>query len=293
MPTRPALSAAVSRLWLPRASLASCVRGVMVRDTRGVPLAPEQRFNHFPASPLCAISWWLHGTSEMLPLGAPASLDAPRMPPPARILFSGPHTRPSVSWNVDEAHGMMLVLMPDAVHRLTGLDMARWVNRHAPVHEVLPGPWMRMCEAVVRQPDDEARVTLMQDFLDPLWQDAREHRPMQAHRYQDWALSLAMRAATSGPGRSLRQVERRIKQWAGQPLRELRGIGRAERAFFETLAATEPGTPPNWADVADATGYADQSHLCRETRRVTGFAPNELYRRIAEDEGFWSYRIWQ
>lgn len=44
--------------------------------------------------------------------------------------------------------------------------------------------------------------------------------------------------------------------------------------------------------LADASGYADQSHLCREVRRVTGFSPEELYRRIQEDEGFWSYRLW-
>ena len=46
-------------------------------------------------------------------------------------------------------------------------------------------------------------------------------------------------------------------------------------------------------DVAQASGYADQSHLCRETRRITGFTPDDLYRRIAEEESFWSYRVWQ
>lgn len=40
------------------------------------------------------------------------------------------------------------------------------------------------------------------------------------------------------------------------------------------------------------TGYADQSHLSRETRRITGFPPGELRRRIIEDESFWVYRIW-
>lgn len=43
--------------------------------------------------------------------------------------------------------------------------------------------------------------------------------------------------------------------------------------------------------VADS-GYADQSHLCRETLPVTGFTPEALRQRMAEDEGFWSYRLW-
>lgn len=304
----PGLSAAINRLWLPRTALASCLRGVMSRNTLGLALPAERRFNHFPATPLCSISWWFEGSSEMLPRGAAATLDTPRSSLPSRIVFGGPHTGPSCSWNPGGVHAMMLLLMPDAVHRLTGLDIAAWVDRLAPAGEVLPADWMAMCEAVLTCPladaggnagvdaatrQDEQRVALMQDFLDPRWQAVRPAGPMQAHRYQDWARSLALHAATSGAGRSLRQVERRIKQWAGLPMRELRGMGRAEQAFFETLASADPGQSPRWTDLAQATGYADQSHLCRETRRITGFSPDELYRRIAEDECFWSYRLWQ
>lgn len=68
------------------------------------------------------------------------------------------------------------------------------------------------------------------------------------------------------------------------------GIRRAEQAFFRALVEGE--RPVNWADVALDTGYADPSNLCRETRRVTGFAPAELRRRIAEEEAFWIYRMW-
>jgi len=109
-------------------------------------------------------------------------------------------------------------------------------------------------------------------------------------RLHDWARALAMRAAVSGVGRSLRQAERRVKGWTGLPMRELRGMGRAEQAFFRTVTDGEGAV--NWADIAADTGYADQSHLSRETRRITGFPPGELRRRIVEDESFWVYRIW-
>ena len=141
--------------------------------------------------------------------------------------------------------------------------------------------------------NDDARVEYLQDILEPLWQDARPNLPLLLHHYQDWAQALALRAATSLPGRSLRQVERRIKQWAGLPMRELRGFGRAEQAFFKGLEGRESGIKPHWAELAESSGYADQSHMCRETRRITGFTPDNLYRRIAEDEAFWSYRLWQ
>jgi AraC-like DNA-binding protein len=288
-----ALSSAINRLWLPRPSLSTCLRGVMSRDTRGVVLNDEQRFNYFPASPLCSISWWFEGLSELLPPGARATLDAPRETPPSRLLFSGPRTGPTVSWNPAPAHGMMLLLMPDALQRLTGIEVQPWVDRFADAAEVLPAPWLAMCDEVMRLADDEARVAMMQDFLQPHWEAQRPRLPLQLHRYEDWSQAVALRAATSGPGRSLRQIERRIKQWTGLPLRELRGLSRGEQAFFHGLAAVEQGARPQWAELADATGFADQSHLCRETRRITGFTPEELFRRIKTDEGFWSYRLWQ
>jgi AraC-like DNA-binding protein len=49
----------------------------------------------------------------------------------------------------------------------------------------------------------------------------------------------------------------------------------------------------NWAALAAEAGYADQSHLCRESRRVTGFSPAELLRLLQEDERFWVYRVWR
>ncbi len=287
------ISAATNRLWLPRTALSSCMRGVMSRNTVGIELTDAQRFNYFPASPLCVINWWFQGSSELLPSGAPTRLDSsiPRTPL-SGVMFSGPQTQPCVSWCPGPVHGMMLIFMPDALHQLTGIDVTQTVNRFIDVRGLFPTPWVDLCNAVAAAADDDQRVTLIQDFLEPQWNAARPKQPMQAHRVQDWAHALALRAATSGAGRSLRQVERRIKQWAGQPLRELRGMGRAETAFFEGVAAAEQGQRPNWAAVAESSGYADQSHLCRETRRVTGFAPQELYWRIAQDEGFWSYRLW-
>ncbi len=269
------------------------MRGVFSRSTLGLALTDEQRLNYFPASPLCSISWWFAGESEILPFSTTPDWRAPRTAVPARICFHGPVTKPTLSWNRGEGHGMMVLLMPDALHRMTGIEAQRWVDTLVDVHDMLPPDWVDLCEAVMHLPDDAARVDAIQDFLEPRWQSARPTSALQLHRYHDWAHALAMRAATSAAGRSIRQVERRIKQWTGQPLRELRGISRAEQAFFKVLEEAEQGGKPDWAALAEGSGYADQSHLCRETRRITGFSPDELFRRIAQDEAFWSYRLWQ
>lgn len=279
-----------STLWLPRVALSSCVRAVLSRDTRGAALCEHERYNHLPATPLCSITWYFEGQAELLTPGCPARADSPRTPCES-TLFAGPFTRPSISWNPGPMHAMVLLLLPDALGALTGIDPGLHVNRVLPAAEVLDPAWMAMCEAVVSAPDDEERVRLMEDFLRPRWQRARPETAPIGRIYADWSQSLALRAATSGWGRSLRQAERRIKQWTGQPLRELRGLGRAERAFFDAVVAGRLGTV-DWSDVASNTGYADQSHLCRQTRRITGFPPEELRRRIFSDETFWVYRLW-
>ena len=285
------LCGARSDLWLPRAALSSCLRAVISRDTRGVQLAEGDRYNHFPASPMCSLVWYFSGEAVVLDPHRPAAPDTPGRPLPDRITFCGPFNRPVISRNPGPMHAMMLMLMPDALGQLTGLDPGAFLNRIVPASEVLDASWLALCRAVDEAPDDEARVALIDDFLTPLWRQVRPDAASPVRVYADWSRNLALRASVSGWGRSLRQVERRIKQWTGQPLRELRGMGRSEQAFFDAVVAGRSGEV-NWSDVASSSGYADQSHLCRQSRRVTGFPPAELRRRIFADESFWAYRLW-
>jgi AraC-like DNA-binding protein len=285
-----AISAARSELWLPRAGLAACVRAVMCRDTRGVALRDDQRYNHVPATPVCCIAWYFSGRSELLEPGYAADADSPRTPY-GSMVFCGPFTRPSINWNPGPVHAMFLLLLPDALAALTGIDPGAYLDRVVPVEEVFDDAWLEMCRQVMAVADEERGVERIEAFLQPLWQQARPDQTLAGRIYADWSHSLALRAATSGWGRSLRQVERRIKQWTGQPLRELRGFSRSEQAFFEAVVAGKSGAV-NWSEVAGNNGYADQSHFCRQARRITGFAPEELRRRIFTEESFWSYRLW-
>jgi len=283
-------SRAQASLWLARPALSGCVRAVLSRDTRGAALGEEARYNHFPATPVCSIVWYLSGRGEVLDAGHPARGDSPRTPF-GPLTFCGPFTRPVISWNPGPMHALVLLLLPDALAALTGIDPGAHLDRIVPAEAVFGAEWMGMCEAVASAPDDGERLRQIEEFLHPRWQEARPDAASPGRIYADWSQSLALRAATSGWGRSLRQIERRIKQWTGQPLRELRGFGRSEQAFFDAVVAARAG-PVDWSEVAGNTGYADQSHLSRQTRRITGFPPEELRRRIFSDETFWVYRLW-
>ncbi|WP_232727728.1 AraC family transcriptional regulator [Acidovorax sp. 69] len=283
------------QLWLPRASLSTCLRGTLARSTVGYVLSDTQRINRFPATPLCSLSWWFEGRSESLVSERPDTtpgIHSPREPIPGRWVLAGPQTRPTASFCAEPTHAMMVMFMPDALHQLTGLEPEALTDHMVDAQTVLPPDWLAMCEAVQYQPDNAARMECLEAFLEPRWQACRPMQALQVQRYGDWATHLAQRAAVSAPGRSLRQLERRIKRWAGLPLRELRGFGKVEQAFFDAIAADAAQGTVKWADVAAGAGFSDQSHLCRVTRRITGFAPQALYDGIYGEEAFWAYRIW-
>ncbi|HEY0954936.1 MAG TPA: helix-turn-helix domain-containing protein [Roseateles sp.] len=277
-----------TRLWLPPLALAGCVRAVMLRDTRGRGLDAVQRENYFPATPLVSLFWWLDGGSEWQ--ATPGFSQPPAEHWHAPVMLGGPFTLPSHTRNPGDIRAFKLLMLPDAFTALTGIALDGLVNRIVDPRELLPTDWRDWAAAMSAAAGDEARLQLLQDFLLPRWQALGARRP--SHRYADWTEALAVRAATSAAGRSLRQLERRIKAWAGVPLRELRAVSRAEAAFYAVAAADQrPGF--NWADIAAGSDYADQSHLCRETRRLTGFSPEELRCRIRSEEAFWPYRLWR
>lgn len=275
-----------SALIAARLPLSSCVRAYLTRSTLGAELSHKQRHNYFPASPLCGITWLLHGESQIIRRG-----DDNISEPLPTVSFSGPHTVPTLSVNPGPVNSFTVILIPQAIQAMTEIALEAYVNRVVPLSTLFDGPWQALSQAVMQAPDDGTRVKLIENFLEPRWNSLRFDSMPRADRHRYWIEGLALNAATSGMGKSLRQVERRIKQWAGLPLRDLRRLARGEESFHQARAAVETKTP-NWADIAAQGGYSDQPHFCRETRRITGLSPNELRRAMDEDESFWLYRLW-
>lgn len=172
--------------------------------------------------------------------------------------------------------------------------MASLVDSAAPATTLLAPDWCDWALRLIDGADDPARLARIEAFLLPRWQALALQRP-PAQRYLQWVQGLAARAATSAAGRSRRQVERRVKAWAGLPMRALRAVSRAEQAFLAAAPgqAGQRGTGASWADIAAQADYADQSQLCRESRRLTGFSPQDLRRRMQTEHAFWPYRLWR
>jgi AraC-like DNA-binding protein len=296
-PTPPAelkLPPTRSEIWLPDVNLASCVRAVLLRDTRGVALSDAQRLNHVGVSPYFGLSWYFEGAVELLQTQdhTPAAPTTPRTALAGPVLLSGPWERPIVSYNPGPVHHLLLIFMPDALHQLTGLDSSAWVGRHAEARSALPPDWAPWLESVQQSATPQEAMQRIETFLTPLWAQARPKGLGLARIGGDWVQALSARLALSGAGKSLRQLERRVRLAAGQPLRHLQSYARSEHSWRVNREAYM-NEQLRWADAAAAGGYADQSHLVRSSLRMTGFTPAELLRRIESEESFWVYRLWQ
>jgi AraC-like DNA-binding protein len=102
--------------------------------------------------------------------------------------------------------------------------------------------------------------------------DARLERAIATLRMACGELPLTAVAASSGVGE--RQLERLFAERVGHGPKLFARVVRLERA----VAALSPaprvrGSSTSWATLARAFGYADQAHLIREFRALTGVTP--------------------
>ena len=282
----PATSA---RLLLPRPALAACMFVGMERDTRGMVLSDEQRFNYFPATPMAAVSWIFEGTLHMVEErrddGAPVL--GPALP---RLVLFGPQCRPFASWSPGPVHALSVAFYPEALARLTGVGAESLVDRILPLEEVAPGSLLAACRSLLAPEAAGEPFHHLEERLEPLWSGPRLRDAALAPLLGDWVRALAVRAAVSRAGRGVRQVQRRIKAWTGQSHRDLQLFARVEDAVVRAQRTRE-GKPLDLAGLASDAGFADQSHMGREIRRVTGLPPGRLDALIATDEAFWFYRL--
>jgi hypothetical protein len=270
-----ATATTISRIMWPRPALAGCIFCTIVRDTRGVALDSTQRFNFFPASPLCCVALTFAGDCHLI--DRPDQMERPwtgaRLP---GLAFVGPQLGPLISWNPGETYAMTIAFYPDAFSAMTGLDLSPFTGRMLPAEQVLPRPMLEPCRDffdVVRRQGLESGFSVLEDSIAILWADARPAG-----------------AALTDLGRSTRQIARRIKSWTGVSQRDLQGLGHTEQLYAKLHEAILNGDV-DWAGLAAASGFADQAHMIRQMRRHTGFTPEQLRQSSSNDEAFWGYRL--
>lgn len=283
-------AAAFDRLVPVPAVLQGALVAIVLRDARGASLGDAQRLTHFPASPLMSLSWFQGAEMGLVPRRAGGWQRFG-----SQVVVAGSHGEPSVSWADRCGWGGMVCFTPEVARVLFGIDPARVLERIVPADQVLDPSWQPFLRRLAQAADEPAATAVLCDGLGPRWQ-ALNHRapgtPSLRQVGQHWVERIALQAMQWRGAHGQRQVERRVKAWSGRSLRQSQSLVRADGVFFAARERYEAGQPYEWAGLAHEEGFADQAHMVRVTRRVTGFSPAEFALRFQEDESFWLYRLW-
>ncbi|MBB1252030.1 helix-turn-helix transcriptional regulator [Streptomyces sp. OF3] len=182
------------------------------------------------------------------------------------LLVAGPDTRAHTSRSTPDAGWAGLRLPPGVAPALLGVPAHELRDRRVPLAEVLPLTRARRLTARVDRATDRGAaleriaLELAGEPPDPLCQAVaaglRRGRPVA---------ELADEVALSP-----RQLHRRALAAFGYGPKTLARVLRL-RAALPLITSGRP-----LAEVAAATGYADQAHLTREVRALTGLPPGRL-----------------
>jgi AraC-like DNA-binding protein len=284
--------AARVRLLLAPPALQGAIAAIIQLDTRGVVTSHAQRLSHHPASPFLGISWFQ---------GVEAGLVArdhhgPRWQPfGSATVVTGSQSQPTVSWAPTTGRAGIICFTADVAQPLFGIDPVAVHNRVVDARALRGLTCQPLLEALLDTSSDAAILATLEQHLAPRWQALHgrsSSAPSLRQRGRHWLARLAWQAHEWSRTQSARHVERRIKTWSGRSLREWRSLVKAEGAFFTARERHEAGLPVDLASIAQDEGFADQAHLSRAVKRLTGFSPREFFRRFTEDASFWPYRLW-
>ncbi|MCF6275851.1 MAG: helix-turn-helix domain-containing protein [Robiginitomaculum sp.] len=272
-----------SKLVMPPPALVGCVFAYILRDTRALSLAASERLNRFPASPLCAITWFFDGESHII-------IDKNNSIPMPSLAFSGPQRNPILSFNPGAVYALTMGFYPEAWTALTGRNADIYIDQTLPLKDVVNSELLNIFKAVLGSGAFPPKLDVMEKKLRKIWEQTRPRGLKFSFMIRDWVHVLAVRAATSGAGKSIRQTQRRVKNWTGQNQRDLAAYARLESLFLNWLQSRND-SKMTLAELAIDTGFSDQSHMGREVTRFIGMSPAKLNRLIDTDESFWFYRL--
>jgi len=178
-------------------------------------------------------------------------------------------------------------MYPDAFAAAFGVSPQEIDGQFLDADEVLSPQGIALFDAIGVAATDAERSALFEEFLET---------HIAGFKVSLWtaAIRAGMRISVNVLARLLnvgpRQTIRRTRDALGVGVADLRKFARGEAAFNELNARLEASQDVSLADIAAQVGYADQAHLSRECKLVTGRTPGEFLRELEEEESAWIYR---
>lgn len=272
-----------TKVWPAGTSWREHVLMYVARDTRGASSSAASNINHFPPTPYCCITWMLDGGLHLVRQG-----DQVRDQRLQNICVVGCQSQHGATVDIGGRESFMAVFFSDAFHTLFGIDLSDLQDRFVDARQVLNAEGMSCVDAVAHAEGHEQRIRLIEDFLGA-HTVAMSLSPWL--RIRRLGSNLNVRLASTLLGVGERQAQRRARREAGLSLRGLSRLWRARRSHSEVRMQLAQNGSLNWGQHADAQGYADQSHMVKECRELTGSSPQQLVKLVKENETHWMYRL--
>ena len=215
------------------------------------------------------------------PLDVAAHPDPAQAPGRYDALLGGLHTTPALIRHPGSQAGLQLSLPPLAARRLLGVPAGELAALDVDLADVLGPAGSELVDRVRAAGSWPARFAAAEDVLRRAAGDG-DPAPEVA---EAWRLTLAgggrLRVADVARrvGWSERHLTARFRAETGLAPKEAARVVRFDRARRALATSPRPGL----AELAAATGYADQAHLTREWRALTGLSP---LRWLAAEFGF-------
>ena len=217
--------------------------------------------------------------------GEPFILRDGRASEARHLSFSaGVYTAPVIVGSPGSAHCLQVNFSPIGALRFFGVAQSEIAGRTLALDDLL-GPGSDLLIEELQAADDWAkRFDLLDRFIARRFDHAREpHGTVQevwrGLKRSKGAASIVGLAEVAGVSR--RHLAKLFRTEIGATPKTMARILRFEHA--RTMAGTVPRL--GWADIAYAAGYADQAHLVREFRELSGLSPSDLMRRDRAETG--------
>ena len=193
--------------------------------------------------------------------------------------FSGAYAR---SLFVDtREHVMGVHFKPGGAFRFLGVPASELVDIHVDLEALWGRPTQDLREQLCAAAGPAKRFRVLERAL-----VARLKNTLEEHRAVRAALDIFGRDAGEARTRDLAAhlgLSQRhfIKVFSKQVGVTPKLFGRVQR-FQRAADLTRSSSTPDWADIAAACGYFDQSHLIHDFQTLSGLSPTEFHRQRGE-----------
>jgi AraC-like DNA-binding protein len=196
---------------------------------------------------------------------------------------AGVHLRPALSRSSGMQRGMQVELPLSTLRRLLGLPMHELIDKVIPLHDLLGRRSEGLTTGLADAGSLDARIALLEAALTRRFAEtaALDRRQMQALHLLRTRSDLDISAVGDAIGYSRKHLADRVRDAVGVGPRSFRRLLRFQ-GLMRTLATD---FVPDWAALAQASGYCDQSHLIREFGEFAGMTPGQYVARSLGNGG--------